>query len=242
MEVLVMKQVKKMFRRTISLVYYGVLFFRISCCNVFFKQLKHQIYSRSNQVGFTLNLQETDIPEIEAKIKYTLKLASKEDMDEVLQKAKSESKDMIQKLIYRKMLYEDGYHNCYIARTADTNEICFMQFTIFPDDDKIVEGKYRNWFPKLKKDEAIIEGAYTFEKFRGNRLHPAITVCQLKICKEMGIQRMLAHVEKDNIASVKGTERVGYVAFEEVPELKIMFLTFRRFSQSHRAPEEKSKI
>ncbi len=225
------------FRRIWALIYYGYLLLKIGGLKIFLIQLKRQIYSRSNQISLTLNLQETDIPKIEANIKYTLKLASKEDMDEVLQKAKSESKDMAQKLLFRRWMYEDGYHNCYIARTADTNEICGVAFTIYPEDDKKVEGRFRNWFSRLKEDEVILEGGYTFEKFRGNRLHPSIITDRLRICKESGYKWALGYIEENNAASLKGAERTGFKRFGRVPELKFMFFTFRKYLGPRRRQE-----
>ena len=194
----------------------------------FLKQLAHQTYSRTVHVGVNIDLQNTEIPQVEAKVKYTLRLASKEDIDEVLRKAKTESKDMAQNLVYRRWLYEEGYHNCYIARTADTNEICFLQFIIYPEDEKLLQGRFRIWLPELKEDEAIIEGTYTFEKFRGNRLHPAITAEQLRICKSKGIKRVISYVEKNNLASLKGFERAGYTPFEEIYKQRILFGVRRR--------------
>jgi hypothetical protein len=209
---------------------YATLLLRLAGIMVFFKLLLQQIYSRSVQIGFTMDLQKNNVPEVVAKLKYKLQLATQKDMDEILQLAKLENKDMAQKLIYRILLWEDGYRNCYIARTADTNEICFMQFTIFAEDAKTTKGGFKSWFPELKEGEALIEGAYTFEKFRGNRIHPAVTADQLKICKEKGVQRMVAHVNKNNTASLKGTERAGYVPFEEASNFKFMFITRRGFS------------
>jgi L-amino acid N-acyltransferase YncA len=213
-------------------LYFAAELLRMGGPVVFLKQLIHQIYSRSAQVSFILDLQKSEIPQVEAKIKYSLQIASKEDMDEALRKAKSEGEDMVQKLIYRRWIYEDGYRNCYIARTADTNEMCFMQFIIYPEDEKIVQGRFKGWFPRLKQDEVYLEGTYTFKKFRGNRLHPSITTDQLKICKEKGYKRVVALTDKKNEASLKGAMRAGFVPVGEVPELRIMFLTLRKFNRN----------
>ncbi len=228
-----MKSVTSLLKIMAAQIYFTAVLLKMGGLKVFLKQLKHQIYSRSAQVSFTLDLQENEIPQIEAKIKYSLQIASKKDMDEIMQKAKSESKDMVQKLVYRRWIYEDGYRNCYIARTADTNELCFIQFIIYPQDDKIVNGRFRSWFPRLKEDETYLEGTYTFEKFRGNRLHPSVTADQLRICKAQGFKRVVAYTEKTNEASLKGAERAGFKPIGEVPERKILFFTRRQFNRSN---------
>jgi RimJ/RimL family protein N-acetyltransferase len=206
----------------------AVVLLRVDGPGIFFKQMMRQIYNRSIKIGFIMDLQEVNIPRIEAKIKYVLQLASKEDMEEALAQAKSESEKSIHSPVVLSWLYEDGYHNCYIARTVDTNEPCFMHFIIYPEDDKKVKGRFREWFPKLKEDEVLVEAAYTFEKFRGNRLHPAILADLLRICQEKGFRRVFAQVEKDNIASLKGAVRAGLVPVEEVSRLRILFFTRRK--------------
>lgn len=226
-----MKQIVKIIKRSLHSVYYGVMLVRIAGLAVFFKQLKRQIYSRSNQVGLALDLDEFEFPEIETGIKYTLELASKEDMDEVLEKAKSENREMVQKLLFRKWMFEDGYQNCYVARTVDTNEICTIAFIVFPTDDSKVGGRFRNWFTRLREDEVILEGAYTFEKFRGNRLHPAIIIDRLRICKQQGYKWALGYIEENNEASLKGAERVGFRRFGDAPELMFMFFVFRKYKR-----------
>jgi hypothetical protein len=215
-------------------MYYAAALLRIGGLKVFLKQLKRQVYSKDAQIGLKLDLQETDIPEIKANIKYTLQLAKKEDMDEILQLAKKEDKKWSQSLVYRRWLYEDGYHNCYITRTVDTNDLCFIQSVIHPEDDRIVKGRFRHWFPKLKEGEALLEGAYTFGKYRGNKLHPSVLSVILNMYKNKGFKRIITHIEKGNVAALKGAERVGFIPFEEAPELRIFFLTKRKFNRTDR--------
>ena len=235
-----MKTIKLLTKRFLYLVYFGLILFKDTNLSIFLTQLKRQIYSRSNQVGLFLNLEEYEFPEIETGIKYTLSLATKEDMDEVMKKAKSESKEMLQKLLFRRWMFEDGYRNCYVAKTVDTNDICTVAFIIFPTDSAKVEGKFRNWFVKLRPDEAILEGAYTFEKYRGNRLHPAIIIDRLRICKQQGYKWILGYIEENNLASIKGAERAGFKRFGDAPEFKFLFFTFRKYKWYNQRQEIKT--
>ena len=103
-----------------------------------------------------------------------------------------------------------------------------IAFIIYPEDDKTTGGKFRNWFPRLKEDEALLEGGYTFEKFRGNRLHPSVITDRFRICKDKGFRRVVAYIEKGNIASLKGYERAGFTQFEEIHHLRVLFFTRRK--------------
>ena len=223
---------KSAFAKIFGEMYYAFMLLRLGGLKVFLKQLRCQIYSRSAQVGFTVDLQRNDIPRIEAKINYTLSLASEQDMNEILQKTKTESEESVQSLVYRRWLYEDGYHNWYIARTADTNELCFMQSVIHPEDDKVVKGRFKGWFPKLKEDEILLEGAYAFEKYRGCRLCDSVASDILDIYRKKGFKRMITYIKKDNVTSLKAAAKTGFTKFEEVPIHKILFFTRSEFSAS----------
>lgn len=222
-----MKSLLKMIRAEI---YYAAMLLRIGGLRVFLQQLKRQVYSRSVHIGLELNLEEIDIPPIEAKIAYTLRLATEEDMNDVLQRAKTESKEAARDLVTRRWLYEDGYHDCYISRTADTNDLAFMQSVIRSEDDKLVEGRFRSWFPKLTANEAILEGAYAFEKYRGKGLGSAVPAKILTIWKNKGVKRVITYIEKDNAAAFKAAERAGFKRFQEVRKLRIFFMERRSFN------------
>jgi RimJ/RimL family protein N-acetyltransferase len=214
-----------MMKRFLKAWHSSMMLMRFGGPGVFLKQLGRQFYSKSVHIGFELNLQEVDVPRIEAKIKYSMGLASEQDMDEVLEKAKTESNKSAKELVSRWWLYADGYHNCYVARTAETNDLCFMQSVIHQADDKVVSGQFRNWFPELKEDEAILEGAYTFEKYRGNGLGASVPNRLLNMWKEKGIKRVITYIEKDNIASFKVAGKAGFVRFEQVHKLRVLFLS-----------------
>jgi hypothetical protein len=221
-----------------GLVENGFTLLKIGGPGIFLRQLKRQIYNRSNQIGLALNLEKLEVTDNRAKVKYALNLATEEDIDKIWEKARFESKEMAQPLLFRRWMFKHGYRNCYIARTAETSEICAMAFLVLPEDIKKSESGYRSWFPQLGEDEAIIAGTYTFEKFRGNYLHPSIITDLSKMCRERGYKRVLAYVEENNTDSLKGFERTGFERFGNAPELKLLFFTSRDFSHIQRVRNE----
>jgi L-amino acid N-acyltransferase YncA len=214
-----------MMKRFLNAWHSSVMLLKLGGPGVFLKQLGRQFYSKSVHIGLELNLQEGDIPRIEAKIKYTLGLASEQDMDEVLQKAKTESKKSATELVTRQWLYADGYHNCYIARTAEANDLCCIVSVIRQADDKMGKGQFRNWFSGLKEDEVLMEGSYTFEKYRKNGLCSSIDNRILNIWKEKGVKRAIMYIEKNNVASFKTAEKSGFIGFEKRHKLRVLFLS-----------------
>jgi D-aspartate ligase len=205
----------------------AILLLKLGGLKVFLKQCVRHIYSKSRQIRLELDI--IDIPKVESTLKYHLHPASDEDIREVIEKSKTESKDMIQKLLYRRGLYEDGYRNCYIARTTEANELCMLAFIIYPEDHKIASGRFRNSLPSLMENEVYLAGAYTFEKFRGNNIHSAVIADRLRICKEKGFKRVITYVERGNKASLKGIENAGFKPTGETLESRYMFFTRRKF-------------
>ena len=68
-------------------------------------------------------------------------------------------------------------------------------------------GRYR----KLGADEALIEGAYTFTAFRGKGLMMEGMAQLLMKAREAGVKRVWTYVALENIPSLRGCARVGFV-------------------------------
>jgi hypothetical protein len=225
--------------RFLKMVDNGLLLFKFGGQKEFFHQLRRQIYDRDVQVGLEIQLGENVILNLpECEIKYTLRPASKKDMEVVFQQVKTESNEAVKLLAHRKWLYDCGFHNWYIAQTDDTDEPCFIQSVITAEDNKLVKKHFRNWFPEVKEGEVLLEGAYTFEKFRGKRLVIFTFNDLLKIFIEKGFKRVISYTEKGNIPILKSSERQGFKRFEEVKVLKVLFFTRRKFNRTNGLKEE----
>ena len=94
---------------------------------------------------------------------------------------------------------------------------------------------FGNRLPELKKDEVLLENCYTFEKYRGKGIMPAL-VCELQKKAAGKFQRMLTYVRQDNSASLRVFEKLEYKKFEEASELKLFFRTLRKHRESN-SPE-----
>lgn len=208
-------------------VYYGILLLKNGGLRIFWNHLKRQIYSEATFWGLERNLQ-TDGVHAPSEIEYTLRLASKEDMKEVLQKSKSESREAVYDLIQRKWFYESGFHDCYIARTADTNDPCYIQWLVSSADDHVVSRGFRSRFPRLRGDEVLVDNVFTFEKYRGKRIMPSVIVELSQMARRKGFKRMLTYVREDNISSLKGFERAGFKKFEKMRQIRFLFYTRRK--------------
>ena len=227
---LVTRGVLAVVRRALRKLGYSIVLLKVGGLECFFQQLRRQIYSRDTYIGWEADL-DTDFIPVPRRLKYTVRLATEEDMEEVLQQSKSEGKQSTYELLQRKLFYESGFRNCYGARTADAGELCYMEWVIYPEDDNTASQAYRSRFPKLKENEILLENAYTFKKYRGNWLDASVTTEVLEMVRQNGFKRVILYVQQDNIASMKSQERQGFRRFEEVPELRRFFFTRRKHSQ-----------
>ena len=133
-----------MFKRFYRRIIYAFTLLRVGVFKVFLDQLRRQIYSRNVQIGIVKSLDDYGKNLIaECKIKYYLQPASEGDINEAFQKVKTESKESAQMLLNRKWLYECGCGKWFVARTADTDELCYLQCVISPEDNILLDkGNY----------------------------------------------------------------------------------------------------
>jgi len=67
-------------------------------------------------------------------------------------------------------------------------------------------------YPRLETDEAMLEGAYTFQDFRRMGVMADGMAQLLQIAAEEGARAVITYVAADNVASLRGCAAVGFVA------------------------------
>ena len=174
-------------------VYYAFMLLKLGGLKTFFMELKDQIYSKKIYIGTVMNLDAEIIP-VQSRLEYRLKQASKEDMREVFQMMALERKLPAVEMLKRKICYEFGFHNCYVARTTKSDEICYVIWVMTQAENDLLYRLYKNRFPKLKEGDILFENRYTFEKFRGNRIAPSVDVQLCEMAKRNGFKRQLGYI------------------------------------------------
>lgn len=110
-----------------------------------------------------------------------------------------------------------GFARCFVAATAD-DVPCYMQFLIGADENDLLRTHFRGLYPVLAPDEALLEGAFTPESFRGQRIMPSAMAQIAAKAAESGVRWVMTYVGDDNIPSLKGCKRAGFVPFQEREE------------------------
>jgi hypothetical protein len=161
-------------------------------------------------------------------IKYTLRRATPEDMELIFKKARTESKESARQLLMRKLLYECGFHYCYVAWDDVTGEPCQMQWMITPEEIK--KFGYPSFSPAttLKNDQVMAVYSFTFDKYRGKGLAAAVTADVRKLGDKMGFKSGIGYVDRKNIPQMKSLKNIGIRMTEEIDEYKLCFFTIRK--------------
>ena len=218
-----MKKIFARAKRAFDFIRYGLLTLRLAGPRIALRNLRHQLYSRTVFLRLTRPL---GIPCPPSSSKYVVEHASPEDMAEFFNKVHGETKEGRHQLLVRKWFYEHGFHNCYITRTSDTNEMCTIRWMITSQD--IIKIGWENRFPKLKEDEVLLDNVYTLERFRRKGAQHT-SIYQLgEILQSQGFRRLISYVAEDNIPSLKAVKKQGNQVFERVLERHVLFHVTRK--------------
>jgi len=109
----------------------------------------------------------------------------------------------------RLLILKANIPTCYLAIT-EGGQIAYMQWLIGQADLErfrpFFDGELRN----LGKDEVLLEFAYTFEQFRGQKIMPAAMAEIAEKGVLSGARYAVTYVQKDNIAALKGCAAAGF--------------------------------
>ncbi len=121
-------------------------------------------------------------------------------------------------------LLASDIRTCYVAVT-DEDVPCYMQYLILASENDEVERFFEGIFPRLRKDEALLEAAFTLEEYRGLRIMPFVMDQLAEKARQEGARRLLTFVSSENIPALKGCKHAGFVPYLLVNQ---RFRLFRR--------------
>jgi hypothetical protein len=112
----------------------------------------------------------------------------------------------------RRRLVDSGIGRCFVAATADGRP-CYMQWLFGAADNDRLAAYFDDAFPRLGADEALLEGAFTPSTFRGRGVMPAAMARIAERGTELGARAVITFVGDDNMASMKGCVRAGFLPY-----------------------------
>ena len=178
---------------------------------VLFTALRRKLYS--NRLAFGLRRDLTvPLAAIPAKLPLSVRPISDEDISVLLA---TDAEELTSEGIYERLLrlelLQAKIPTCYTAVTSDNNP-CYMQWLIGPSENDKVQAFFHG-FPLLAPDEALLEGAFTLEAYRGQGIMPCAMLQIAQIAQKLGVRWVVSFVDTNNIPSLKGYKHAGFVPF-----------------------------
>lgn len=109
-------------------------------------------------------------------------------------------------------LLRSGLRTCYVAIAPD-GKPCYMQWAIPSSENPRLRAVFGNLYPVLASDEALLEGAYTPDAYRGKGIMGAAMAEVGRRAAEFGARWVITFVDEGNEASVKGCIRAGFAPY-----------------------------
>lgn len=174
--------------------------------------MRHRWKSELRSFGLRRDL---DVPFAapEATIPITVRPIEERDIPRILNVDEPDiSAEGREERMTRLQMLDAGLAMCYVAVTGE-DEPCYMQWLIGPEQNEKVQTYFKGIFPWLEAREALLEGAFTPEAFRGKRIMPCAMAQIAERAVEIGARWVVTFVTHDNIPSLKGCQRSGFVPY-----------------------------
>jgi hypothetical protein len=108
---------------------------------------------------------------------------------------------------------EERVPTCYVATTTG-DEIAYMQWLLGPESNDRIQKFFGGRFPLLQEDEMLLEYAYGFLAHRGKRVMPCAMAQIAEQADGHGARYVFTFVRIDNIPSLKGCQRSGFIPYQ----------------------------
>ena len=119
---------------------------------------------------------------------------------------------------------------CWVAIAPD-GKVCYMQWLISPADNHRMQAYWGDLFPRLRPDEALLEGAFTGDAYRGQGIMPHAMSRIAEQAGAFGARWVVTFVGEANIASLKGCKKAGFVPYVARTESWRLLTRRVRFAQ-----------
>ncbi|MEJ2862382.1 GNAT family N-acetyltransferase [Actinomycetospora flava] len=141
----------------------------------------------------------------------------------------------------RGRLLDSGIGRPYVAVNED-DEPCYVQWLFSSEDNDKVRSFFHGIFPVLGPNEALLEGAFTPVKHQGQRIMSAGMSMIAEKATDLGARYVVTFVGTDNIASLKGCERAGFLPYINRVEKRLMGRRFVEFQEMSSAEVEQARV
>ena len=171
----------------------------------------YRMYSDSTSLGMRRDL---TIPFTgpNAKIPITVRPLTAADDLSALDPAPGLSADERLWRLAQLRLLRSGLGICYVA-IAPEGKPCYMQWVMPSSENARLRAVFGNLYPSLGPEEALLEGAYTPDAYRGKGIMGAAMTQVAERAAGVGARWVITFVDEQNQGSVKGCIRAGFTPY-----------------------------
>ena len=109
-------------------------------------------------------------------------------------------------------LLQSGISTCFVAIGPDGTP-CHLQWLITAKENPKLRAEFGDLFPALEPDQAMIEGAYTPERFQRLGVMAEATAQVAARAPEFGARWVIGFTVERNHASLKAAKRAGFTPY-----------------------------
>lgn len=171
----------------------------------------YRMYSDSTSLGMRRDL-AVPFTGPSAKIPITVRPLAVDDDLSALDSAPGLSADERLWRLAQLRLLRSGLGTCYVAIAPD-GKPCYMQWVMPSSANVGLRGFFGNLYPSLGPDEALLEGAYTPDPYRGKGIMGAAMTQVAERAADIGARWVITFVDEQNQGSVKGCIRSGFTPY-----------------------------
>jgi GNAT superfamily N-acetyltransferase len=188
-----------------------------------------RLYSNSTSIGLRRDL-TIPFAGAEAKIPITVRpLADTDDLSSLDPEPGLPADAAYSRLVQRRLL-RSGLRTCYVAIAPD-GKPCYMQWAIPSTENDRMRAVFGNLYPVLGAEEALLEGAYTPDNYRGKGIMGAAMAQVAERAADLGARWVITFVDAANPASFKGCIRAGFAPYVKRYEHFRLFYRQVRFER-----------
>ena len=206
---------------------YAVLLANIAGPIVLANELRRQLYSKAYFLGMELDL-DKPILAFKTDVEYKLERGKASDIDEMLEIAKTLNRISAYELVMRKMFYDSGFCEFYVARNIVNQELCYMAWLLSCAEHPQLEYGIKG-IPPVKENEVLMFNLFAFDKYRGTGLASSVDSMLCKLAMKEGYNRAIAYPPANNIAAVKAFEKIGFKKYGWKYERRLLFSVNREY-------------
>ncbi|HTK85380.1 MAG TPA: GNAT family N-acetyltransferase [Patescibacteria group bacterium] len=170
-------------------------------------RLEQGFYAETRGYGLRRDLAEA-WPAPKAKIPISVRPLEISDLSLLLPLEGNIPPEEQQQIRWRRHFHKKFPHRCFVAVDERNDRPCYMQWLVYADDNDALE-RFK-CFPKLRKNEAILEQAYTIPSHRGLGIMSSAMAEIAEQAVQRNVRYVMTFVDTNGIASIKACQRAGF--------------------------------